>query len=418
MLEPMRKLCSVVVFVLVLSCPIAYGQSEPELVAPESAGMSAQRLAHLEAFVKAKISEKKLTGAVVGIARQGRTVYLNAFGHHDDQANQAMAPDSLFGISSLSHPIVAVGALALAERGKWMLSDPLGSHLTGFKRRKLSLLSLLRQSGGIPSTVLAPKTSPIAGTRIRHSLIAAVNFTGSGFSEAMANSRGWQPKDQRSQPGFSYDLVGLAIEQVSGQTLGAFLLRELFIPLDMWNTGFNAGPEMASRFVSPPVRATTESSDVTGQTPARDLNRSVSFDCGGACLYASANDYLRFAQMLLNNGKLGDKRILSRTSVQYMVTDRLGEVIESRHSAPEQLASTGSPRTSYGLGVTVHRHGSSDSLGGSSGEFGLAAPTGPYFWVDPAEKLAVVVMALIADPADQLDFHRGVRTLVRQAIDD
>ena len=175
---------------------------------------------------------------------------------------------------------------------------------------------------------------------------------------------------------------------------------------------------MAPRFVAPPVHATTESADVTGRTPARDLNRSVSFDCGGACLYASANDYLRFAQMLLNNGKLGDKRILSRTSVQFMVTDRLGGTIENRHTAPEQLASTSAPRTGYGLGVTVHRDKSSDSLGGSIGEFGLAAPTGPYFWVDPAEELAVVVMALIADPIDQLNFHRGVRTLIRQAIDD
>jgi CubicO group peptidase (beta-lactamase class C family) len=418
MLEPMRKLRWFVVFVLALSGSFAYAQNEPEVVDPELAGMSTPRLAHLETFVRAGVENKKLNGAVIGIARLGKTVYLKAFGHRDGSAALPMAPDSLFDISSLSQPIVAAGALVLQERGKWLLSDQIGSHLESFKRQKLTLLSLLRQSGGLPSTVLSPKTSPIAGTRIRHSLIAAVNFTGSGFSDALAGARGWQPKGQRSQPGFSYDVLGLAMEQVSGQTLGAFLLRELFIPLDMWNTGFNTGPEMAPRFVSPPVYATTESADVTGRTPARDLNRSVSFDCGGACLYASANDYLRFARMLLNNGRLNNKRILSRTSVQYMVTDRLGGAIENRHMAPEQLDSTALARTGYGLGVNVHRNASADSLGGSAGEFGLAAPTGPYFWVDPTEKLAVVVMALIPDPIDQLDFHRGVRTLIRQAITD
>lgn len=399
------------------------GQLAPTVLDdPALAGMSSKRLSRLTDYLHEQVAQAAIPGAVVAIARRNKTVYLQAFGFRDDESRDPMRVDAVFDLSTLSQPITAVGALILQEQGKWLVSDSVGLYLDGLKRRQIILLDLLLNSAGVPASLQAPRSEANEARRVRHSLQAALGFTGSGFAETVAKSPGWRPAGQTAREGFAYDLLGIAMEKVSGQTLGAFLLREVLIPLDLWSTGFNAGADLKPRTVRPPANATIDALSVTGWAPVRDLSAPVSFDCGGACLYASAPDYLRFVRMLLNKGSVDGRRILSRGNVGFVTSNRLGSDVNNSIASPDQLTSRGalSRASSFGLGlgVVVRPDNPSDSLDGSNREFGRAAPTGPYFWADPNEQLAVVVLAVVPDPIRRLRLHRTVRALVRQAIDD
>ena len=385
---------------------------------PASAGISAQRLARMTAFLEQQVEQSVIPGAVVGILRRNRVVYLKAVGHRHDEAQSKLTIDAVFDLSRLSEPLVAAGALILQEQGNWLLQDRIGRHLPQFKRRPVRVIDLLRHSAGVPASL--PAVQPDTG-RIRYSLQAALNFTGEQFADAMAQARNWRSPGQTAREGLAFDLLGLAMEASTKQTLGSLLLTRLFIPLDMWDTGFNAGEKQLLRAMLPPPDATIDAHSVTGGVPVRDLATPVSFDCGGACLYSSTADYLRFLQMLLNNGRVDDKRVMSRSSVRFMTTDRLGP-IESTIMSPDERATDGvAVRRAvggFGLGVAVRSGAAVDRGIGSAREFSRAAPTGPYFWADPVEQMAVVVMTALPDAKKRMRMHRSVRALALQAIDD
>lgn len=430
--------CTVMLISLLAVMPtIAASQSTPpttdsstraeQLADPASVGMSASRLQRLSDFLSRQVADGHLPGAVVAISRRGKTVFHEAHGYRDDETRAVMPLDAVFDLSTLSQPITAVGALVLHERAQWLLSDRIGTHLPEFGNRAVTLLDLLRQTSGLAGSIVLHQgvtlnrqagQSAVRLTPVRHSLEAAARFTGKSFVAELAQAAVVRPAGQVSVADFSYDVLGLAIEAASGQTLGTLLLREIFIPLDLWDTGFHPSDSAAQRLVRPPAMAGLEARAITGWVPARELTDRVSFECGGACLSSTAANYLRFVRMLLNNGVLDGKRILSRASIQYMTSNRLDARTENRISAPEEIGAGREATFGYGLGVTVRPSGRANALPGSTDEFALAAPTGPYFWADPGEGLAVVMLALVPDPDRRIRLQRQLRALVRQAIVD
>ena len=120
--------------------------------------------------------------------------------------------------------------------------------------------------------------------------------------------------------GLGLDVLGLAIEAVTKQPLSRFLNERLFAPLGMVDTEFvptNGKGKRIARAL--PAEPGTGSRQVVGDRP-----QPRKFDCGGACAFSTATDYLRFAQMLLNRGTLDGMRILGRKTVEFMTADQLG----------------------------------------------------------------------------------------------
>jgi CubicO group peptidase (beta-lactamase class C family) len=140
----------------------------------------------------------------------------------------------------------------------------------------------------------------------------------------------------------------------------------------------------------------------------------LKFECGGACAASTAGDYLRFAQMLLNGGRIGNTRLLSRKSVEYMTTDQLGPEIRDVNPLGSEPDDAG---FGFGLGVAVRRHNGSGTTPGSEGEYSWTGAYGTQFWVDPKEQLVVVFMLAARGPA-VTRYRQLIRALVLQAIDD
>ncbi len=143
-----------------------------------------------------------------------------------------------------------------------------------------------------------------------------------------------------------------------------------------------------------------------------DLTKPLKFECGGGCGASTAGDYIRFAQMLLNKGSLGQARILGRKTVEYMSADHLTPDMDNRITVVSPaLANHG-----FGLGFAVRRSDGMASTIGSAGEFFWSGAYGTYFWVDPKEQMVVVLMSHTPG-AYRGTLRAKVGALVLQAIE-
>lgn len=410
---------------IAIACLVAPLSADPLPVAkPETVGLSSQRLERIGQVLRSDIDSGRMPGAVVAIARKGKLVYYEAFGFIDKTVGLAMSKDAIFSIASMTKPLVSVGALMLVEENRLLLNDPVGKYLPGLDnmsvsiirsdpsgnttfstepaRRKPTLQDLMRHTAGVTNGSEANEVSR------RYLGLLGESVTGAEFIDKLGKlPLQYQPG---TKWGYSlgFDVLGVVIEAVTKQSLGQYLNERVFKPLNMVDTGFSISADKNKRYAKP---LQTDPDTCVAQT-ARDT-RARKLDCGGGCAFSTAADYLRFAQMLLDEGKLDGTRLLGRKTVEYMSADQLGpEVdIEALRNYPN-INGYG-----FGLGVAVRRGAGIPGVMGSAGDFHWGGANGTYFWVDPKEELAVVFMAATPGAA-RLHYRQVITTLVLQAISD
>jgi CubicO group peptidase (beta-lactamase class C family) len=185
----------------------------------------------------------------------------------------------------------------------------------------------------------------------------------------------------------------------------------MFKPLKMVDTGFMLPEEKSARLAQAlPI-------DPATNTPNKliDVSQPPKNDSGGAGGVSTASDYLRFAQAMLNGGKLDDVQILSRTTVQLMTSDHLGPNVRRTIQPGEQLM--GVPGYTFGLGFMVRQEDGIAGVPGSKGEYMWAGYAGTFFWIDPKEQLAAVFMTQAPGPS-RAYYRKEVKQLIYQAIVD
>ena len=249
------------------------------------------------------------------------------------------------------------------------------------------------------------------------------------FSEGLASKA-----PLMHQPGEKYtysmgmDVLGCVIERASGKTFDIFLEERIFGPIGMKDTSFFVPESKKDRFTSLyayPGDLRELIPGMEGKIPEDLLmikidDRSYSpylakasvFD-GGSGLVSTTEDYLKFAQMLLNGGKLGDVRILSRKSVELLSSNHLRKEVLNRTGADDDYVTEG-----IGFGITVGVISDTGLTGqyGSNGMYFWGGAASTIFWIDPAEELVAVAMTqLLASP---WPLRETFSALVYQSIDD
>ena len=368
-------------------------------------GFSASRLARVGTKIDQDVKDSMLPGAVLLVSRNGVPVYAHTAGIQDPRSTQPMRRDSIFRIHSLTKPIVSVAVMMLVEEGKLTLNDSAARFLPELKNLQVGVER--SDAAGVKMLDLVPATREITiHDLLRHSAGLTYAFEGKslvkdeykklGIDGVNESSAEWIQKlakaPLQSQPGsrFEYsvatDVLGVILERVSGQSLDAFLAEKIFRPLKMNDTAFTVEPSNHARIAEP-----FEIDSVWKvKTPMSDPRKTPPRFSGGGELVSTADDYLRFAQMLLNGGELDGARILSPKTIELMLADHLPVM---RLAAPTGQTILG-PRPGYGFGLGVAVR---TDLGGANtpGSIGVAdwnGISGTNFWIDPKEKLAVVWM--------------------------
>jgi CubicO group peptidase (beta-lactamase class C family) len=384
-----------------LSCAATSFAADPlPRAKPEAVGMSSARLALVTAALQADVDQGRIPGAVVAVARQGKLVYYEAVGWRDKDAGAKMTRDAIFSIASMTKPMVSVGLMQMFEEGRVMVTDPVGKYLpmlgnmrvaasldspgnTVPAQRQMTVQDILRHTsgllyGGRGSSALHkmyPASSGVSGTTL----------TGPEFLAKLASlPLAYQPGKVWDYS-LSVDVAGLVVEAASGKGLGNYLRERIWQPLGMTDTSFNIPAEKQNRY----ARWFPNDPETGKPQAVLDLTRPLKFECGGGCGASTAGDYLRFSQMLLDQGTLGSARILGRKTLEYMTADHLTPDVDNRITAVSPaLADHG-----FGLGFAVRRSDGMAGTIGSAGEYFWSGAYGTYFWVDPKERLVVVLMS-------------------------
>jgi CubicO group peptidase (beta-lactamase class C family) len=395
---------------------------------PESVGMSSERLARIGEVLRADIERGRLPGAVVAVARRGKLVHYQAYGYLDKEAGTKMQTDAIFSIASMTKPMVAAGALQLLERGLVQIDEPVSTHLPQFGKMQVAVL---KANDGGPGFDTVPAGRPVTiqdlmrhtsgivyggrGATPVHKLYpassgsVATGMTGKEFIEKLGTLPLLHQPGSTWDYGFGLDVLGMVIERVSGQPLSRYLEDQLFKPLAMQDTGFQVPPEKTKRY----AKALANDPDTGKPQFVLDLSKPLKFECGGGCAASTAGDYLRFAQMLLAGGTLEGKRVLSRKTVEYMLSNQLAPgTVNLVGNADPSSADMG-----FGLGLAVRTTPGVVRKLGSVGEFTWNGAYGTMWWGDPKGQLAVVFMAQTPGPI-RWHYRYVVNALVEAAIVD
>ena len=350
-------------------------------------------------------------GVVTLLARHGEVV-AGALGAQA-LGGAAKRRDTIFRIASMTKPIAAVAAMILVEECALRLDEPTDELLpelanrrvlrrpdsplddTVPARRPITLRDLLTFRFGFGSVMAAPGTYPI------QQRIADLRIGGDappqprhapGPDEWMRNL-GSLPL--LHQPGERWlynagaDVLGVLIARASGQSFGAFLRERIFAPLGMRDTGFFVPPDTLDRLAtSYEADAETGALKLYDAAEGGQWASAPPFESGAGGLVSTADDYLRFCQMMLGKGKLGDTRILARTTVEAMTTDQL--LPKQREGAEIFFRDS----SSWGLGLAVYTQRAS---GWSvPGRFGWDGGLGTSGYTDPAEGMIGILMTQVA----------------------
>jgi CubicO group peptidase (beta-lactamase class C family) len=391
---------------------------------PEEVGFSSERLARIQQTVERHIDAHDIAGAVTLVARRGRVAQFEAYGFADLDSRKPMSKDNLFWIASMSKPITGVAILMLVEEGKLRLTDPVSKFIPEFRGLKVAMLQeptrpLAAGSASGPSQYY---TVPTHREITISDLLSHVSGLASGgpasTAEVAKDPRrpgetlatyiprlgatplDFQPGTRWSySPSAGFDTLGRIVEIASGQSFDQFLRQQVFEPLGMKDIFFHPPEERLPRIASTYHRDGGALTKVDQQT--RIANTTYFSGAGG--LMTDAEDYLQFAQMLLNGGQLNGKRLLSPKTIELMSAVHAADTLPGR---PKGLG--------FGLSVQVVSNAVAAGSRVSDGSYGWDGAFGTHFWVDPKEKIVGILMVQTNTSTGGLD--RDFENAVMQAI--
>jgi CubicO group peptidase (beta-lactamase class C family) len=396
--------------VTLLCAAAAYAQPLPATT-PASAGFSPAGLDRLDRFFAREIEARRVPGAVVAIARDGKLVHYKAYGVQDPARGTPMPLDAVFGLASMTKIMASVAALQLNEEGRLPLKSRVADYYPAFGAMKVGVpqpdgtLRMVDQARPMYIQDLMRHTSGLTyGGRGDHPI--AKLYPGGTTPPSEGDITAFIDRITKlplaHQPGtafeysFSTDVLGAVVEKVSGQRLGEYLQARVWAPLRMTDTTFvlseRIRPRIARAFPNNPLDGKPQSIPT--------IDRQMQFDCGGACALGTVGDYLRFGQMLVNGGVLDGQRILGPKTVEHMLSNHLGPEIRNTVGVVEGHREG----FGFGLGVAVRTTAGLSAVPGNPGEFTWNGAYGTSFVADPKEKLVVVVGT--AAPGELRKYYR------------
>jgi len=383
-----------------------------------------QSKAEIDQLLRQRSDAREIPGVVAMAANSKEVIYQGAFGKRDLSKDDAMTPDSVFWIASMTKAITSAAAMQLVEQGKLSLDAPIGKVLPD-----LASPQVLEGFDAKGEPKLRPAKNPIT---LRHLMTHTAGFCYDMWNGDMATyleRKGLPPitsckNDALKTPittdpgtrweyGTNIDFVGKAVEAVSGKRLDAYLRDHLFAPLGMNDTGFKLTESMRMRLVGMHARGPDGS---LAPLPF-ELEQDPEFHMGGGGLYGTAGDYIKFTQMILNKGRGNNNQILKPETIAMMAQNHIGDLVMTKMTSVA-LAYTNDVDLFPGMvkkwGLSFMINTAKTPEGRSPGSLFWAGLANTYFWIDPARDVAGVILMQVLPFSDGkcleafAGFERGI----------
>ncbi len=355
------------------------------IVDPSELDLSREHVHMLDQRMKRYVDSGHVAGLMCLIARRGKIAYAACHGYLDIKQDRLLQFDSLYRIYSNTKIVCAVAVLILYEQGLIQLNDPVSKYIPAFKDVFLEDKEGVRRNPQRPVSI--------------HDLLVHVgglsyDFVHQARREKWSHDKFIEKFVQTpllSEPGrqwnysASNDVLGILIEKVTGMSIPEYCSTHIFTPLGMHETMWYVSAAYQDRFGPVYRPKQTGILEEDAELNANLFVEQPTFYSLGGGLVSTASDYLRFSQMLLNGGYLGDMRILSRKTVALMSSDHL----------PPQHPDLDVNQERYGLSVEVLSDLGRTQRLGSVGEFGWGGAAGTQVWIDPQEDMISLIMMQI-----------------------
>jgi CubicO group peptidase (beta-lactamase class C family) len=388
-------------------------------VAPDQVGLASATLSELDTLMQSYINNGSLSGIVMLVARDGKVAHAGVYGQMNVDAGEKMRRDAIFRIYSMTKPITGVALMTLYEEGRFTLDDPLSKHLPGFEKlkvhagqegdtikfadlkRPVTIRDLMCHTAGL-AYGLFPRT-PVDEMYTEARLLDRTKSLDSMMERLLKLPLAAQP-GEKWMYSIAVDVQGKLIEALSGKPLDDFFAERIFKPLAMHDTAFFVPPEKLARLSVNYGKKDGRLSVVDGTQTSQFANKPTLLSGGGG-LVSTADDYLRFAQMMLNRGTLDGVRILKPETVDQMTRNHLADEL-----VPITLGPLPLPNMGFGLDFAVRVRTGADEAAGALGEYGWGGAASTQFFVAPRENLICVGMTQFM-PATPVYFQEARKKL-------
>jgi len=399
-------------------------------VVPESVGISSERLARIDQMCADAVKNGDLPGIVSLVTRNGKIVQWKAYGMANNQSGKALKRDDIFRIASQSKAITATAVMMLWEEGKFQLDDPISKYIPEFKNQQVlksfKYADTTWTGEPVKSEItirhLITHTSGIGYGIIDSDEQFKMIYKKAGITDLFTTEKiniaesvkklAKLPLHHNPGEKFTYseglDVLGYFIEIVSGMPFDQFLKTHIFDPLGMNDTRFYQTEEKAGRLVTvqQKVNGNWEKYPITFYDTDYPIKGAKRFFSGGAGLSSTAKDYATFLQMYLNGGELNGVRLLSRTTIEAIMGNQIGNVWGEN---PDKV---------YGLAFSVlTRKGEEKGGLSSEGTFDWGGYFNTQYFADPKENVIGILMKQTQGPVND-ETGWKFRQLVGQSIDD
>lgn len=393
-----------------------------------NSGISAQKLKHLDSVLQNHIDKKEFGGFVTLIARHGIIAHEKAYGFRNAEKGIKMDTSAIIPIASMTKIITTLAVLMLYEEGWFKLNDPIEKYIPEFKdmkvvknpeqsisdsletvpaTRKITIRHLLSHTSGL--TYSSGQT--VVDDFYKKAGFQTWNKSLKEFVSSIAKIPLLYQPGQKWEYSYSHDILGYLVEVISKKPLNEFCQERIFTPLSMNNTDFMVPSNNVSKLpqlyhydngLKPDAAKSMEAYSKLPKAVSGGGGWYTSY--GGVC--TSIHDYYKIADLLLNYGKHNGTRLVSRKSIELMVSNQIENV--------ENMKGT----EGYGLGVGVRKD--SNNYGEISSQNEIYWAGGPYnsfFWVDYKEQM-VGILFTNTGPFAHFNIMTRYKILVTQAIDD
>jgi CubicO group peptidase (beta-lactamase class C family) len=402
---------------------------------PEKVGMSASRLARVDAMTHRYVDSGRFPCVETVVARGGEVVHHDRYGWADVKTKRPLPDDAIYRVYSMTKPITSIALMMLYEEGEVLLENAVSRYIPSFAdvqvwaggdeheyatappERPMTVHDVLTHMSGL--TAGFQFQHPVDELYRRHHLgdlrrpdltLAEALDVGAGLPLQFSPGTQWNY-------GMSTDVVGRIVEVISGVELDDFFRTRIFEPLGMVDTDFWVPEDKIDRLTSCYVRGAERSLKVYDSRERSEYSRRPKFLSGAGGLVSTAHDYRRFVQMLANGGELDGQRVIGPRTLELMTMNHLPRNATLNEMGQSTFSEAAMGGVGFGLGFSVVVDPAASQSVCSVGEFSWGGAASTVFWVDPAEDLWVMFLTQLV-PSNMYPVRRQLRSTVYQALVD
>lgn len=360
-------------------------------VQPAPRALSAAGTAALTERLEAAARSGEIPAVVALVTSDDAVLYEHAAGTLSARSREALLPNAIFRIASMTKPITSAAVMTLVEAGRVRLDDPASVYVPAVDAMKVAVN--VKADGSYDAR------APARAITVRD-LLTHTSGIGYSFSDPLLFALQKAGRSDSDFPllhdpgekwtyGASTKYLGDIVQQASGQPLEPYLRTQIFDPLGMGETGFDVSPSSQARVVAVRQRERGALTEIPNPETLRVTPR------GDGGLYSTAQDYGRLLRMLLNGGRAGSARVLTEYSVREMTRNQIGSLTVREQPAADAARTRpfplGAGRDTWGLGFQIAAPPTAPNRRGA-GSYGWAGIDNTYFWIDPTRQIGVIVL--------------------------